>query len=62
MTAEYAIFNDEGCIERDFSDEDLAQSVKDNDYGNEPGVYVAEMCPDHDEQPREFCEECEEEG
>jgi hypothetical protein len=57
--AEYGIFNDEGCVERGFYDEDKAQTTKDGSYSDEPGVYVAEMCPDHDEQPLDFCEDCE---
>lgn len=60
MSIEYGIFNAEGCIERDFYTEGQANTVKDALYQDEPGAYVAEMCREHDDQPREFCEDCAE--
>jgi hypothetical protein len=59
MSTEYGIFNDEGCLEQGIYDEGEAYITKDDSYQDEPGVYVAEVCPEHDLQPREFCEDCE---
>lgn len=64
--AEYGIFNDEGCLERQFSSmkaaERAAADCRDSD--DELYARAAEMCPDHadDEQPRDGCELCEIDG
>lgn len=57
-TQEYGIFNDEGCVERQFwSSGEAAEFIADN-YDEEDGLEVRELCPDHDEQPYDACEEC----
>lgn len=64
---EYGLFTDEGCIFASYSEAEvtaeynteLAEYVK--HYEHPPAeLYVAEICPDHEEQPREHCEECAE--
>lgn len=65
--ARYAIFNDEGCIDREFGSVEDAQDraaefrdlAKDDEDGGDPSAYAAEECPDHDEQPKDSCEDCE---
>jgi hypothetical protein len=58
-TTEYGIFSDEGCLECGFYSESKARiAARGSEYADEPDVYVAEMCPDHEEQPRDTCEEC----
>lgn len=59
---EYGIFNDEGCIERQFySREDVDTAAA--SYDPEDDVRVEEMCRDHadQEQPANGCEFCNEE-
>lgn len=58
--AEYAVFNDEGCIERQFHTLDTAEAAAQGyrESGDDE-AYADEMCPEHDEQPRDTCEECE---
>lgn len=57
-SVEYGIFNDEGCIARGWFDKASAHAEMDTEYPDEPGAYVAEMCPYHDEQPADTCEDC----
>lgn len=63
MSTEYGIFNDEGCVERGFwSAEEALRELKlmdPEDHGD-----VKELCPEHEEQARDTCEECfaEDEG
>lgn len=62
---EYGIFSDEGCVEsaihtegdaRDALAEHQADAVK---AGANPALlFFGEVCPDHEEQPRDGCEEC----
>jgi len=56
-TSEWGIFNDEGCIEAGFYSQygaDEAALI----YRNDEAVTVAKICPDHEEQPADTCEEC----
>ena len=57
--SEYGIFSDEGCLEMQFYSRNEAEiaSLKYVEEG-EDGVHVSEICPDHPEQEREHCEEC----
>jgi len=56
---EYAAFNDEGCIADGFTTlveaQEAAQAERDE---GDVHAFAAEVCPDHDEQPRQGCEEC----
>ena len=58
---EYGIFNDEGCLERQFYTFDAARSAAVTRYGGEDEVTVEALCHDHadDEQPANGCELCE---
>jgi hypothetical protein len=58
MSAELGIFNDEGCIDRGFYTTAAADEALRTTYAEEPGVYRAELCADHDEQPRDSCPQC----
>jgi hypothetical protein len=64
MSQEFGVFNDEGCIEREFYTRESAD-VAALRFLNAGDIhaYAAEMCPDHadEEQPRDTCEHCEEE-
>jgi hypothetical protein len=61
----FGLFNDEGCVEGDFSTE--AEAVArlaqyEEDLGDsDHGLWVAEQCPDHPEHEKNSCELCEEE-
>lgn len=57
MSTEYGIFSDEGLLEGGFITVEAAQKVATTTYA-EDGVHVAEVCPEHEEQEREHCEEC----
>jgi hypothetical protein len=65
MSTEYAVFSDEGCLERQFATYEAAETeaLGYRSSGDSPDAYAAEMCPDHadEEQPREGCEVCESE-
>jgi len=58
MSAELGIFNDEGCLDRGFYTAEAADEALRTTYHEEPGAYRAEMCPDHDEEPRDSCPRC----
>jgi hypothetical protein len=67
---EFGVFNDEGCIERGFitleAAQVRAQEYRDNykrDYEvseehGDPDAVAKELCPDHEEQAKDDCEEC----
>ena len=56
---EYGIFNDEGCIESQLWTEGEAQIALAHWYTEgERHLSIHRICPDHDEQPADFCEEC----
>lgn len=61
---EFGIFNDEGLVVAGFFDRAEADAACASIIGElEPGegngeLYVAEICPDHEEYPREGCELC----
>lgn len=58
-TREYGVFNAEGCIERGFYTRVLADVVAMRYLtGGDIDAYAAELCPDHEEQPRDTCEDC----
>ena len=73
MSTEYGVFNDEGCIAREYGSLHTAERAAaamrdawDRDYAGEhigdadadPNAYAAALCPDHDEQPADSCEDC----
>lgn len=55
---EFGIFTDEGCIEAGFFSRDAAEAVRLERYAGEVAA-VHEICPDHEEQPRDACEDCD---
>lgn len=63
MSIEYGVFSEEGCLERQFYSYEAANhaAVGYRDDGD-TDAHAAEMCPDHEEQPREGCDVCESEG
>lgn len=53
------MFNDEGCVERELWSLRAAEEARDDHQAaSDSAAYAAEMCPEHDERPRENCEEC----
>jgi hypothetical protein len=61
MSIEYGVFSDEGCLERQFYSYEAADKAATGYRDDGPDTYAAEMCPDHEEQPREGCDVCESE-
>lgn len=55
---EFGLFNDEGCVERQFYTRRDAEEARDTRYEPEDELTVHELCPDHEEQPKISCEEC----
>lgn len=59
---EWGVFNDEGCT--DVFDTRQEAEDKASEYKAEDDGYYADLisvhaiCPDHEEQPQAFCEEC----
>lgn len=58
MSIEYGIFTGEGCIESGFYSRDEAQACIVQNYPEEDDARVAEICPEHPEQERHNCEDC----
>jgi hypothetical protein len=57
---EYGIFNDEGCIDREFYTYRSAQIALAAYYAaGGRFLSIEELCPEHDEQPKDGCEECD---
>ena len=57
--AEYGAFNDAGCFLAGFGT--LSAAAEEAAYGVEAGdewAYAAEICPEHDEEALDTCEEC----
>ena len=54
---EYGVFNDEGCVERDFWTRSDAERAARERYGND-AVRVCAVCVEH-EEPADACEECD---
>lgn len=55
---EYGIFNDEGCIERQFySIKEVIDAIDDR-YTFEDDLEVHVLCEYHEEQRADVCEEC----
>lgn len=57
MTTEYGVFNDEGCVERQLWTLEAASRAA-AAYDEDDEVRVEALCPEHDEEPAAFCEEC----
>lgn len=58
MSTEYGIFGNEGCFEGGFYSQEEAQVAIAERYAEEENIHVAELCPDHDENKRDTCEDC----
>jgi hypothetical protein len=57
---EWGIFNDEGCIEAQFYSEASAQIGLASYYlEGERGLSIAVICPEHEGQMADGCEECD---
>jgi len=56
--SDFAIFNDEGCVEGGFATEAEAVDALSRRYSADDECLIWEVCPDHDEQPAFACEEC----
>lgn len=56
---EYGLFNDEGMVEGGFRSLEEAREVIWDRYDEDDELSVLEVCPDHEEQPKYGCEECE---
>lgn len=57
---EYGLFNDEGCVERNFYDRDNAVLAL-TEYDPENELRISVVCPEHGDQEADYCEECESE-
>lgn len=51
---EFGLFNDEGCVEAGFYSEAEARAAIDD----EDELTAREICPEHEEQARDTCEDC----
>lgn len=56
---EYGIFNDEGLVEGDFYTPEEAREAIRERYETDDDLIVLEVCPEHREQPRHACDECD---
>lgn len=59
MSTEFGLFNDEGCVEAGFYSAEEARQAMETRYTGDDELEVEEICPDHPEQPRCGCEECD---
>lgn len=55
---EYGLFSDEGCIEAGFHSDTAAEAAIADRYDVDDELTVRAICPDHEEQPADACEEC----
>lgn len=55
---EYGLFNDEGLLEGQFYSVAEAEAAIADRYSDEDDLHVSEVCPDHPDQERDNCEEC----
>jgi hypothetical protein len=56
---EWGVFNDEGCVERGlWSAEEAGLAVILHRKAGDEHAEAKEMCSDHEEQPKYYCEEC----
>lgn len=60
-TIEFGLFSDEGCVEAQFYSLEEAEAAIAERYSPEDGLTAHAVCPQHEEQIAEFCEECAEE-
>lgn len=59
MSTEWGLFNDEGCLEAGFWSKAEAVAAIGEHYSAEDELTAREVCPDHEEQARDSCEECD---
>lgn len=57
--AEFGLFNDEGCVENGFGSPEAAAEARDDRYDPEDELAVLEVCDQHPEHPKDYCEMCE---
>lgn len=62
MYVEHGVFNDEGCVERQLSAEQAQVALAAYQAEGDEHAYIDEVCPDHDDQPRTRCEDCDDDG
>lgn len=65
MSTQYGIFNDEGCIEANLWSKDQAEAALDlwvEEGEDREDLSIEALCPDHEEQPKDGCEECATDG
>lgn len=56
---EYGVFNDEGCIDQGFWSLKEAQSQADHYRSlGETAAFASAICPDHEQQELDYCDEC----
>lgn len=55
---EYGLFNDEGCVGRQLYSEADAEAAITDRYSPEDELTVKALCPVHEEQAADYCEEC----
>lgn len=58
MSTEFGLFNDEGCVANQFYSRHEAEAFMLTEYEEDDELHVAEICPEHEEQERDTCEEC----
>lgn len=56
---DYGIFVPDGFADGPFASREEAEAKRAKLYGDDPEVYVAEVCPDHPEYERGSCPECD---
>jgi hypothetical protein len=59
MSEEYGLFSDEGIVEGGFHSLEEAIQAQEQRYDPEDGLEVEEVCPEHPDEPRLGCEECD---
>lgn len=57
MSDEWGVFTDEGCVAAGFWSQTEAEAHMAEE--DSPELRVARICPDHEEQDAEHCEDCD---
>ena len=58
MSTEWGLFSDEGLIEGDYYSKEDAE-IAATYYDPDDNIEVLEVCSEHPDQPRIYCEECD---
>jgi hypothetical protein len=56
---EWGVFNDEGCIDSQMDEAGAKLAAEAYRADGDEHVQAARMCPEHEEQPADGCEECD---